>query len=81
MEIGNTNNIRENSLSIAEIKIWLVSYLAELLEIEPSQVDTTVSFDRYGLGRVLKVGEMLENTRLTYSASIHDSSSEPVEVI
>ncbi len=33
------------------------------------------------LGRVLKVGEMLENTRLTYSASIHDSSSEPVEVI
>ncbi len=33
------------------------------------------------VGRVLKVGEMLENTRLTYSASIHDSSSEPVEVI
>lgn len=50
MEMENTNNnLRENLVTTAEIKTWLVSYLAELLEIEPSQVDTTVSFDRYGL--------------------------------
>ena len=29
----------------------------------------------FRLGRVLKVGKMLENARLTYLASIHDSSS------
>ena len=35
--------------STGEIQAWLVSYLAELLEIEPSEVDVTISFDRYGL--------------------------------
>ncbi len=32
-----------------EIQAWLVSYLAELLEIEPDEVDVTIPFDRYGL--------------------------------
>ncbi len=32
-----------------KIQAWLVSYLAELLEIEPSEVDETIPFDRYGL--------------------------------
>ena len=32
-----------------EIQVWLVSYLAELLEIEPDEVDVTISFDRFGL--------------------------------
>ena len=35
--------------SATEIQAWLVSYLAELLEIEVNEVDVTISFDRYGL--------------------------------
>ena len=33
----------------AEIQAWLVSYLAELLEIESDEIDVTIPFDRYGL--------------------------------
>ncbi len=40
----------------AEIKDWLVSYLGELLEIEPDEVDVTTPFDRYGLDSSAAVG-------------------------
>ena len=40
----------------AEIQAWLVSYLAELLEIEPDEVDVTIPFDRYGLDSSAAVG-------------------------
>ena len=32
-----------------EIQDWIISYIAELLEVEPEQVDPTIPFDRYGL--------------------------------
>lgn len=32
-----------------EIQAWIVSYIAELLEVKPEQVNPTISFDRYGL--------------------------------
>lgn len=35
--------------STEKIQTWLVSYLAELLEIDPSDIDETTPFDRYGL--------------------------------
>ena len=37
------------SKTIAEIKAWIVSYVAELLEVKTEAVDVTISFDRYGL--------------------------------
>lgn len=37
------------SLDNAEIQDWIVSYLAEILEVEPELVDPTIPFDRYGL--------------------------------
>ncbi|MGL5832825.1 MAG: acyl carrier protein [Waterburya sp.] len=36
-------------LSATNIQDWLVTYLADLLAIEPEDVDVTVPFDRYGL--------------------------------
>ncbi len=39
-----------------EIQAWLVSYLAELLEIEPDEIDVTIPFDRYGLDSSAAVG-------------------------
>ena len=38
------------------IERWLVSYLAGVLELEPDEVDVTVTFDRYGLDSFTAVG-------------------------
>lgn len=32
-----------------EIEEWLVNYIAQLLEIEPDEIDITVPYERYGL--------------------------------
>lgn len=32
-----------------EIQEWIVAYIAELLEVDPEEVDITVPFDTYGL--------------------------------
>ena len=33
----------------AEIQDWIVSYLADLMEVEPDEVDVTLPFEQYGL--------------------------------
>lgn len=40
----------------AEIQAWIVSYLAELLEIDPDEVNPTIPFDSYGLDSSAAVG-------------------------
>ncbi len=57
----NTNadangDIRKEPPTAAEIQAWIVSYLAELLEIEPDEVNITLPFDRYGLDSSVAVG-------------------------
>jgi acyl carrier protein len=44
-----SQNTLENSLSYTDIENWLVSYLSQLLEIKPKQIDTQASFNEYGL--------------------------------
>jgi acyl carrier protein len=39
-----------------EIQDWLVSYLSELLEIDPEQIDINDSFASYGLDSSAAVG-------------------------
>jgi acyl carrier protein len=39
-----------------EIQAWIVTYLAQLLEINPDEVDTTIPFDQYGLDSSAAVG-------------------------
>lgn len=36
-------------LSAVEIQNWLISYVAQLLEIESDEIDIAVSFNRYGM--------------------------------
>lgn len=43
-------------LTDSDIQSWLVSYLAELLDISPQEIDITVPFERYGLDSVASVG-------------------------
>jgi acyl carrier protein len=42
--------------SAVEIQAWMVSYLAELLAIEPDEIDVAIPFDRYGLDSSVAVG-------------------------
>ncbi|MDJ0618663.1 MAG: acyl carrier protein [Calothrix sp. MO_192.B10] len=60
MPLADDDNVKEsvqnNSLTITEIKAWLTSYLAELLEIEPDEVDVKTPFNRYGLDSAAAMG-------------------------
>ncbi len=50
---GNAN---KQPPTAAEIQDWIVAYLADLLEIEPDEVEVTIPFDRYGLDSSAAVG-------------------------
>jgi len=57
--ISNENKSLGDSKQIStvkEIQAWLIVYLAELLEIEPTQIDTKVSFQKYGLDSSAAIG-------------------------
>ncbi|MDJ0661418.1 MAG: acyl carrier protein [Crocosphaera sp.] len=45
-----------HSPSYAEIETWLISYLAKLLEVDPSTIDVTNTFESYGLDSSAAVG-------------------------
>lgn len=47
---------RKEPPSAAAIQAWIVSYLAELLEIDPDEVNVTIPFERYGLDSATAVG-------------------------
>jgi acyl carrier protein len=49
IEIDRVSEIVKKIPSKIEVQDWLVSYLAELLDIEPDAIDVKVTFDRYGL--------------------------------
>ncbi|WP_293058839.1 MULTISPECIES: acyl carrier protein [unclassified Moorena] len=46
----------QEPITAATIQAWLVSYLAEMLEIEPDEVDITLDFNDYGLDSSAAVG-------------------------
>ena len=54
----DNSNVYENKKvpTAAKIQGWLVSYIAELLEIEPDKVDVTIPFDCYGLDSSAAIG-------------------------
>ena len=49
--VDETSNksVRDNSPNASEIQAWIISYIAELLDVDLEQVQPTISFDRYGL--------------------------------
>ncbi|PPS43904.1 acyl carrier protein [Chroococcidiopsis sp. TS-821] len=53
----NTAQITTKQLPTAtEIQAWMVAYLADLLEVDPDEIDVTIPFDRYGLDSSAAVG-------------------------
>ncbi|WP_193195495.1 acyl carrier protein [Nostoc sp. MG11] len=67
-----TQNLQENTISTvlesskvntskqmpipSEIQAWIVSYVANLLEVDSDEIDVTIPFDRYGLDSSAAVG-------------------------
>ncbi|MBW4513025.1 MAG: acyl carrier protein [Scytonematopsis contorta HA4267-MV1] len=56
MLIDTKSNESKGSPTGTEIQAWIVSYLAELLEIDSDEVNVTIPFDRYGLDSSVAVG-------------------------
>lgn len=52
----NVQSLTVEERSATEIQDWIVAYLADLLEIEPEEVDVTIPFNRYGLDSSAAVG-------------------------
>ena len=50
------DNAQKEPLTEEEIQAWIVSYLAQVLEISPNEVNVTIPFDRYGLDSSVAVG-------------------------
>ncbi|MEG5135848.1 MULTISPECIES: acyl carrier protein [unclassified Microcoleus] len=50
------NSAENQSFNTAKIEEWLVSYLADLLEMDKDEVDVTVPFERYGLDSASALG-------------------------
>lgn len=56
MAIQNQEIAVETHKNQSAIQGWLVSYIAQLLEIDPKEVDVKASFDRYGLDSSATIG-------------------------
>ena len=41
--------MKKDKPEVIEIEAWIISYLAKTLELNPNEIDTTISFDNYGL--------------------------------
>lgn len=46
----------QRNLTEFEIQTWIVTYVSELLEVDPADIDITIPFDRYGLDSSAAVG-------------------------
>jgi acyl carrier protein len=53
--VNNQSNLKKLPSKL-ELQTWIVNYVAELLEVEPSKIDVAIAFDRYGLDSSAAVG-------------------------
>jgi acyl carrier protein len=52
VEISSKKEIK----SVNQIEEWLISYIAEMLDIKPEKVDITTLFEEYGLDSAMIIG-------------------------
>ncbi len=69
ISVVGSQPLEQAAPSAAKIQSWIASYLAELLEVDPEEVDISLPFDRYGLDSAVAIGltgdlEEWLNTRL-----------------
>lgn len=56
MELRTLQTLPEEQPSVGEIQTWMATYVAELLNIHPDEVEISLPFDRYGLDSSAAVG-------------------------
>jgi acyl carrier protein len=56
MTVEAESDAKKQPSTAAEIQAWVVSYLAELLEVSSDEVNVSIPFDRYGLDSSVAVG-------------------------
>jgi acyl carrier protein len=57
IELNPTSTVAAKQIpTAANIQAWIVSYLAELLEVDSDEIEVTIPFDRYGLDSSAAVG-------------------------
>lgn len=57
IEVNTTPTVAPKQIPTAtEIQAWIVSYLADLLEVDSEEIEVTIPFDRYGLDSSAAVG-------------------------
>jgi acyl carrier protein len=57
LELNTTSTTASKQIpTAAEIQAWVVSYLADLLEVDADEIEVTIPFDRYGLDSSAAVG-------------------------
>lgn len=49
-------DVPQQQRTLTEIQNWLISYLAELLQIEAKEIDIKIPFDSYGLDSATAIG-------------------------
>jgi acyl carrier protein len=62
--VNKVSLVSENNKSIStkqvrtseEIQEWIVSYIADLLEVTPEEINIKIPFERYGLDSSVAVG-------------------------
>ena len=47
--ITNIATVHEGRLKAADVQGWLIAYLADLLDMQPNEIEVKVPFERYGL--------------------------------
>jgi len=58
-----SKNLPLNRFTTVEIENWLVTYMSELLDVEPNKIDRTIPFEDYGIdstGALGIVGDLEE---------------------
>lgn len=57
LELNTTSTVAPKQIpTVAEIQTWIVSYIADLLEVDSEEIEVTIPFDRYGLDSSAAVG-------------------------
>ena len=49
MELNQAPNTETQPVDLKAIQTWLITYLSQLLDIDPATLDVSHSFDSYGL--------------------------------
>ncbi|WP_013334463.1 acyl carrier protein [Gloeothece verrucosa] len=52
----NTFQLQKTTKSYSDIQKWMINYIADLLEVDPDEIDPSTPFDGFGLDSSAAIG-------------------------